>query len=84
VDYSSHWIKASEHHNAPLDLHNFRTSSRKNVEEIWKRVDSDSLFATVNLGKLSFKATCQLLRSPFYPLIILKLREKKGHVRKIT
>jgi hypothetical protein len=42
-----------------------------------------SLFATVDLGKLSIKATCQLLRGPFYPLVILKFR-KNGPVREIT
>jgi hypothetical protein len=37
-------------------------------------VYSESLFATVNLGELPFKAIRQLLGSCFYPLIVLKLR----------
>jgi hypothetical protein len=46
-------------------------------------VCSKSLFAIVNLEKVSFKATHQFPCSRFYPLVVLKLSGGKQS-RKIT
>lgn len=80
VDYFGGRFRAVEHHHQSWAISELQA---KRICQEYGSVYSDSLFATVHLGKLSFKATRQFLCSCFYPLVILKLR-KKNHVRKIV